>query len=878
LKFISKSSKEVKMKVITLLFSLLFCFSYTGAQKNQTENLKPVRFEQVINSQWTFNYFPSETADKGYESPGFNDSRWPAISLPHTWNSYETTGELHPFARSPGETGETYWWTGWGWYRKHFSIKSDLSDHEVFIEFKGVQKYCKIWINGRYVGDHKGGYGSFDFEITDFIKPGGDNLLAVAVNYLQEDEFTIHPLTEGAFNVSCGIYRDVTLVLKNKLFIPMQGSSIHEGGTYISTPKVSENEGLVNIKTWVKNDYPQSRTCILQTSIIERNNQPVQIIRTEALIDSGQLLMFDQTSKPVKNPHLWSPTDPYLYTIYSEVIDNKEVVDTLKSFFGFRWFRFDEKGYSVYLNDKKIELKGVNRHQEYPWLGDALPDWITGMDYSDISATKRINFVRTINYPGNDKSYNDADKQGIITEEDFSAVIVHNFSADEQKQQIREMIRRDRNHPAILSWSIGDEPDKSGNGIFALSEDSTGRIMSVVAGIDTASSYFVFGNKISPDSLVKTAGEPAKIIVSSSHPRILADRGSVVIIKADFVDSMGNPVPYSRNTLKWKVSGPAKLIGPAYYVSYADSNRQSEKGWYKETPATNLIRSIGQPGKIQVTVFSSGLASGSCEINAEEFKIYDKSVVTEPVLADAGRKPVISNSLLTERLEEIPQEISLTSEDINLEPLDITKYSQIMSEYINRDNPLADSSSIEFNTLVDLFANQLFNNRGHLSAADYNFNVEHYNNCRLISGFIAKTKLPPLFKESLKKYYSELIITRGSEKNAGDEMNWLNWIPSGGIVVIVPDEKTNTSQKGIVFTRQTELPEILRVVYPQFAKFSEDAKERALIFIKKMNPSVRVKFINEAGKTTDTDPVNSVIYSAEKGQPVLIPEYKFISE
>ena len=145
---------------------------------------------------------------------------------------------------------------------------------------------------------------------------------------------------------------------------------------------------------------------------------------------------------------------------------------------------------------------------------------------------------------------------------------------------------------------------------------------------------------------------------------------------------------------------------------------------------------------------------------------------------------------------------------------------------------------------------QLFNNGGTLSAADYNFNVEHYNNCRLISGFIAKTKLPPLFKESLRKYYSKLIISRGSEKNAGDEMNWLNWIPSGGIVVIVPDETTNTSQKGIVFTKQTGLPDIIKVVYPQFAKFSADARERALIFISKMNPSVHIKFLNEGSNTS----------------------------
>ena len=186
--------------------------------------------------------------------------------------------------------------------------------------------------------------------------------------------------------------------------------------------------------------------------------------------------------------------------------------------------------------------------------------------------------------------------------------------------------------------------------------------------------------------------------------------------------------------------------------------------------------------------------------------------------------------------------------------------------------------SIEFITLVNLFGNQIFNNGGTLSAADYNFNIDHYNNCRLISGFISKTKLPPLFKESLRRHYSKLIISQGNEKNAGDEMNWLNWIPSGGIVVIVPDETTGTSQKGIVFTKMTGLQDIIKVVYPQFAKFSQDARERALIFISKMNPSVHVSFLNETGNSPVADQVNGVTYIVEKGQPILIPEYKFISE
>ena len=866
------------MKVIPLLLSLLFCLNISNAQKKQVESLKIWRVTKVINSQWAFNYFPSETAGKGYELPGFNDSKWPAISLPHTWNSYETTGELHPFTRSPGEIGETYWWTGWGWYRKHFSISSEYSDRKVFIEFEGVQKYCKVWVNGRFAGEHKGGYGSFDFDITDFINPGGDNLIAVAVSYLQKDEFRIHPLTDGKYNVSCGIYRDVRIVLKNRLYIPMQGAADHEGGTFITTPVISGDEATVNIKTWVKNDYPQPRTVILQSSITDSNNQLVQVLRTEALIDAGQLFMYSQTSKPVKNPHLWSAEDPYLYTLHSEVIDKKEVVDSYSTPVGLRWFRIDDKGNSVYLNDKKIELKGITRHKEYPWLGDAVPEWITEMDYKSNIKKGGYNFVRTVNYPGDAFTYLQSDRYGLITEEDFSAVTDHSFSPEDQKKQIREMIRRDRNHPAIISWQPGDKPGENGNKTFAAAEDSTRMARSVPAILDSSAIRFISTGKLEgADSAAFIPGDPARIIVSASHSSIEADRGSLVLVMADIADSKGNHVTGAKNMLRWKVTGPARVAGPDYYVSYADSMQKADEGWYLKTPATNVVRSNGVPGKIKVTVFSAGLASGSCEIDAITINP-DSSVVKEIKLKDEGRKPVVRNSLVTESLEEVPEEISGVNTGFNLTATDKQMFAGIMRDFIIKNNPSADTVGIELKILAELFAVQLFNNGGRLSADDYNFNIEHYNKCRQISGYIARTKLPVLFKESLREHYAKQMIAQGSEKNPGDEMNWLNWIPSGGVVVIVPDETTLTNQKGVIFAKKDELPEIIKVVYPQFTKFSEDARERALIFISKMNPAVHISYQNEPGSSGVEGQSGSLVYIAGKGLPILIPDFKFISE
>ena len=153
-------------------------------------------------------------------------------------------------------------------------------------------------------------------------------------------------------------------------------------------------------------------------------------------------------------------------------------------------------------------------------------------------------------------------------------------------------------------------------------------------------------------------------------------------------------------------------------------------------------------------------------------------------------------------------------------------------------------------------------------ADDYNYNIDHYNNCRLISGYVNSTKLPQPFKDGLKKYYSELIIDKGNQKDAGEEMNWLNWIPSGGTVVVVQDEKPNPLVKGIIYTKNSGLADIISAVYPQFAGFSQEARERALVFISRANPFIHVT--TESGQ--------NVSYTADKGKPILIPLLKFISE
>ncbi len=199
-----------------------------------------------------------------------------------------------------------------------------------------------------------------------------------------------------------------------------------------------------------------------------------------------------------------------------------------------------------------------------------------------------------------------------------------------------------------------------------------------------------------------------------------------------------------------------------------------------------------------------------------------------------------------------------------------------ITEYIHKNNPAVDTTTVEFKALTDVFSSHLINNNGLLVADDYNFNVEHYNNCRLIASYIPSTKLPPLFKEGLRRHYAISIISRGSDKNAVDEMNWLNWIPSGGTVVVSTENKSNSFPKGTIITDNTLLADIIALVHPGFPSFSDEAKVRALKFIGKMNPFIKVSELSEID--SDGKKVTKVAYIAERDQPILIPLLKFIAE
>ena len=444
---------------------------------------------EKLNEDWTFNYSPNEEINFSWINPEFDDSEWSAISLPHSYQNYEVTKQVHPyimnaseekksFFKAKGGIGDVkYWYYGWGYYRKHLTLKKKKKSDRIFIEFEGVMKYCKVFLNGNYLGEHKGGFNAFYFDITNHIKEGEDNILSVCVNNRLKDQHRIPPMQSGNQTHSGGIYRDVKLLVKKDVYIPFQGSHQHEGGTFITTPRISKENADVKVLTWIKNDKLTQVITKLITRIVSPQGKNIDQKSIVDTIKMKEIHQFSQRFFQLENPQLWTPEAPNLYKVISEVWVRDELVDVLESPLGFRTFEWDYKDNWGILNGQKIHLHGTNRTQCFPWLNNAIPDWIDVMDMRDIKYGQDHNFIRPNIHANKPLIHDLFDQWGILV--NLSSPMIKNidFNEEVQKQMITEAIRRHRNRPSIVMYSTGNETNDGADSEWIYHEDST-RIIS----------------------------------------------------------------------------------------------------------------------------------------------------------------------------------------------------------------------------------------------------------------------------------------------------------------------------------------------------------------------------------------------------------------
>ena len=390
----------------------------------------------------------------------FGDSDWSDANLPHSFST-------------PYFAANDKFYVGYGWYRKHFDVPAKWSGKRIHVEFDGAFQVAEVFVNGRRVGEHKGGYTGFTFDITDAVKPG-DNVLAVRVNNLWNAQLAPRA---GEHTFSGGIYRTMRLVVTAPLHVAWYGTSV-------TTPQVSKESGTVNLKTEVVNDSGAAKVTTVKTLVLDAKGKTVAQMESTRTIAAGATNVFDQTSTPIANPALWSPEHPYLYSVKTIVLDDGKPVDDYTSPLGFRWFKFTaDQGF--FLNGKHYYFRGANVHQDHAGWGDAVAD--SGF-FRDVKFVKDagFDFIRGSHYPHAPAFAAACDQIGILfwSENCFwgtggfkgdgywdSSAYPTN-PADEAefeasvKASLRDEIRIHRNHPSIIIWSMSNEPFFSDNSVM----------------------------------------------------------------------------------------------------------------------------------------------------------------------------------------------------------------------------------------------------------------------------------------------------------------------------------------------------------------------------------------------------------------------------
>lgn len=467
-----------------LIFSVVCCLllslvpGRTAAAEegniNVLQSIKECERQTVnFNREWKFVRKDIE----GAEVETFNDSSWYDVGLPHDFSIPYWQEEKH--------------YTGYGWYRKTFNVEQEWMGKRLSLDFAGVFHTAEIYINGEFLGRHRGGYTGFEFDITDYVRQG-ENTIAIRVNNLWQADLAPR---SGEHMFTGGIYRDVNLVITSPVHITWYG-------TFVQTPDISASGSGVRMQTEVKNDSGEPQSVRVAHKVYDADGGVVQSFESEnQTIAAGEIYNFDSMGDRISNPHLWRPDDPYMYQVKTDVYVNGESVDQYETPLGFRWMEWTaDQGF--FLNGEHYWIDGTNAHQDHAGWANAVTTTALKRDVGMIKEAG-FNFVRGSHYPHSPAYAEACDEQGILfwseapfwctsawgegtsegTSKDYLADGYpttgdpETEAAFEQScmDSLRDMIRINRNHPSIIIWSMGNEP------FFGTNHDKKKKLISRMA-------------------------------------------------------------------------------------------------------------------------------------------------------------------------------------------------------------------------------------------------------------------------------------------------------------------------------------------------------------------------------------------------------------
>lgn len=420
-------------KVLTIVF-LLLANCILGHAQGISNNQR----KQLFDYNWKFILGDEALA----QSRDFNDTGWRSLDLPHDWS---IEGKIHPKNATGGGGG--FFPAGIGWYRKTFQVPDEWKTKKIAIYFEGVYMNSEVFINGKSLGVYPYGYSSFSYDLTPYLNFGKENIIAVRVDNSQQ--------MNSRWYSGSGIYRHVWMMVADPVHVA-------HWGVNISTPEVSSKKATVLVKTKVKNETTSAQSVVVKTLLWNKSSKSAGNGQVEVKLPANSEKEITQTIQ-VSNPMLWTPETPYLYQAQILVLKDKKVVDDTKTGFGIRSIKFSaENGFQ--LNGKTVKINGGCVHHDNGCLGAAAFDRAEERKVELLKAGG-FNAVRTSHNPPSEAFLDACDKLGLLVmDESFDCWKKGKNTNDYSKyfnqwwqRDLEAMVLRDRNHPSVFMWSIGNE-------------------------------------------------------------------------------------------------------------------------------------------------------------------------------------------------------------------------------------------------------------------------------------------------------------------------------------------------------------------------------------------------------------------------------------
>lgn len=474
----------------------LLALSFTACSVSPSH----VRTTQLFTADWRFCQGDIPNA----QDPGLDDTQWRTLDLPHDW-SIEG-----PFSKdNPATPGGGALPGGIGWYRKSFTVPASDTGKIVSIEFDGVYRNSEVWINGQYLGKRPYGYSSFQYALIPFLKYGNErNVIAVKVDNSKQPN--------SRWYSGSGIYRNVRLVTTDRIHVK-------HWGTFVTTPEVTENAARVTLTTKIANASAIDQPIAVKTTITDEKGSKVAEVTSESMPAKGsgcEVIQEMQVAKPV----LWSVEAPYLYKAITTISSGGRECDSYETRFGIRTFAFDrEKGFV--LNGKQVKIKGVCNHHDLGCLGSAVNRRALERQL-ELMKGMGVNGIRTSHNPPAPELLELCDRMGfIVMDEAFDMWKMKKSEFDYamdwdawHKRDLEDLVLRDRNHPSVFIWSIGNEVmeqwDKDTSGVVIARE-----LAAIVKAIDPTRPITAACNGAEPGNPLIKSGALDLIGLNYSHAK-----------------------------------------------------------------------------------------------------------------------------------------------------------------------------------------------------------------------------------------------------------------------------------------------------------------------------------------------------------------------